>query len=468
MSYNYLVGIECENDVFTYSFERPYLKEFLKNDDSQRFQNIFEKINLDDVIKEISHSISKWKINTGTIINLGSYFEFIVDRQILYLPEVIHRYKLKKEYTPSQALDYFMNNEINIDSNIAFIILILCVIRKFWGDYEFNKLAPIFILQSDKFENLPLFKTLFRTKKYGQLKPCDIDEQKNKINTFPIGTYCNINSSIGWYQNIVAKHNFNKIDINKIVNQSIYIGNGRFIGFWNEYNLLTNDDTISCQIKHFDEIIDSITINGKRNILENVKNENDFYKHRYIIYNLDNQDGFNHNNKFNKLDNNKITETIATINNLDESKSSQSSKLLTIHNHFLPIGIAGFSDLYFDTQFFEKNNYQDFLIGQSHYKDCLSALLLAYQKGKIRFNEILDIYTSINNLQKEYPIFAMTDTQRHIVFNLIGWNDTYPKSDVVVQNISKEQFINFPTSITYPELLSQDNNNKYPIVYYNN
>jgi hypothetical protein len=238
---------------------------------------------------ELKESISRWKFNTSTIINLGTYFEFIVDRQILYLPEIIHRYKLKKEYTPCQALDYFMNNEINIDSNLAFIILILFAIRKFWGDNEFNKLAPIFILQSEKFENLSLFKILFRTKNYGQLKPCDSLEQKNQINKMPIGTYCSINSSIGWYQNIIAKDNFNKIDINKIGNQSIYIGNGNFIGFWND---------MTYQIKKFDEIIDNLTIDGKRKLLENIKNENDFYKHRYVIYKLDSEDGFNHHHKF--------------------------------------------------------------------------------------------------------------------------------------------------------------------------
>lgn len=457
MSYNYLVGVENENNMISYLFERQYLREFLDKNNNNRFQNIFEKVNFEEIVKEFEQSISRWKINQSSIINLGIYFEFIVDRQILYLPEIIHRYKLKKEYTPSQALDYFMNNEIIIDINMAFIILILCVIRKFWGDDQFNKLAPIFILQSDKFENLPLFKILFRTKKYGQLKPCDTNHQKHEINKMSIGTYCSITSSIGLYQNIIAKNNFNKIDINKIMSQSIYIGNGNFIGFW-------NDNNIKCQIRKFDEIIENLTIDGKRTLLENIKNETEFYKHQYIIYNLDIEDGFNHYYKFNKLDNDKITQKISEINIIEQENNS---KISIIHNHFLPIGISGFSDLYFDTQFFENNNYQEFLIEQSHYRDCISALLLAYQKGKLIFNEILDTYMNIINLQKEYPIFAMTDTQRHIVFNLIGWDDIYPKSDIVVQNVHKNQFVNFPTSITYPDLLSQDNNNKYPIIYYN-
>lgn len=468
--YHYLLGIETEKDVFTYSQESPYLKEFIDSSiqDNSRYQNIFEKINLEELIKDINQYISKWKFDPANLKDLGPYFEFIIDRRILQSPEVVHLYKLKKEYTPCQALDYFKENEINLDCSLAISIFILFAVRKFWGDDEFNKLAPIFVLQGTTLETSPLFKILFRTKNYGQMKPCDLDEQKKKLRDLPIGTYTYIRGSIGWYQHITQKSNFKDgVETNRQGENSIYLGNGRFMGFWRDDAFVNGGEDnhkASFQIKTFDDIIESLSVNGKRTLSENLKNEAEFYNHRYLVYRLDEEDGFVPKRKFNQINGKEISQHIQSYFNQDK----EDDKFFKIHNHFLPVGIAGFSDLYLDTQFFDQNNYQTFIEEQNHYRNFLSGLLLAYQRGTIQFHEILDTFVTMDNLQREYPILALTDSQRHIVFSLIGWDDRYPKVEAVTQTVKKESFVNFPTSVTHPELLSIDSHNKYPITFHAN
>jgi len=411
---NYVLGIETIEDVFLYIHESPYLKNSIDpTKKTKNYINIFKEINLDEVMSKFNKASSKWTFNKSNVNDLGSYFDVYAEHKNSQSPEYMLNYKLKKEHTPVDFMTYIMKNSINVDSSIAMTLFMLYCVWKYVGDEKFNRLHPFFIIKSISLTMNPLIKLLFKTKNYGHMKPCDIDQQKKELETLPVGSYCYMRGSMGWYNFITSRNRYNnKIDLNQQGENLFYLGNQKFMSFGNRKH---KGNSVSFETHDFDTLLDNLMVNGKKKLLDSVDDHRHLYR-RYLVYYLDS------NSK--DLDNITINNYIQKA--FEEGREMDDPKINIIYNPFDVMGINGYSDMYLDLDVFNINNLDQMLEDQVHYKSLVDGVLKAYRRGMFNIQDLNMISTALDSLDKDFLMFGLIDYQRHQYFNLLGWDDNIP------------------------------------------
>lgn len=426
-SKNYLIGVEVQDDTFMYVHESPYLKNKIpKNANFKRdYVNIFEKLDLEKEIEEINKATLKWNFQSDKTCDLGPYFDVYCEHKMSQSPEYVFHYKLKKEHTPSQAMKYFMSHSIAIDCSLGMTIFILYLTWKYLGDEKFDRLHPIFILKSISVNINPLIKLLFKTYRFGRFEPCKIDEHTEKIKKFRPGTFCYIRGVMGWYNFIVSPEKFdrNKLEVNRQGENLIYVGNGKFLGYWRRdaFDSECKDNTASFVSQDYQTIIDSLNVNGKRTLLESVDNHRHLYQ-RYLVYYMDDEDNSDIDSKSININRNKVASYVGNV--LDEGREEEDSKLNVLYNPFESLGIDGYSDMYLDMSVIR--NIDKFIEEQKYYQEMVDAIFKAYQRNFFTINDSVLLLGALDNFEREYNMFGIIDNLRHVYHNLVGWDHKIP------------------------------------------
>jgi len=437
-STNYVLGVETSENNFTYVHESPYLKEKV-DPKKKHYVNIFEKINLNEAIEELNKASKKWTFNATQLSDLGPYFDVHAEHKNHQSPEYIFHFKLKKEHTPVEAMNYFMTHEINVECSVGMTIFILHCLWKYLGNKKFNKLHPLFVIKSISVNINPIIQLLFRTRNCGHMEPCDIESQKENLKHLPAGSYCYLRGSMGWYNYITSSNRYDKkvIEINRQGENLLYLGDNKFLGFWRRdaFDASYKGDSAAFVTQDFDDILDSLMVNGKRTLLESVDNHRHLYR-RFLVYHLDESDGVNVNAKSCHIDNQKIGKYVEKV--FQEQREMTDEKLNILYNPFDVMGIDGFSDMYLDLDIL--SNLDQVIADQVHYKNLVEGALKAYRRGFIAIQDTTLLQVAMDNLEREYPMFGLVDYQRHKYFSLCGWDDHVP-------SINKNELVNFPVCL---------------------
>ena len=434
---NYVLGVETMENFFTYVQESPYLKEYVDpKRKGKKYVNIFEEVDLDQAVKELNKAAEKWTFNATELSDLGPYFDLHAEHKSNQSPEYIFHYKLKKEHTPVEAMTYIMNNPINAECSVGMTIFILYCLWKYLGNKKFNKLHPFFVIKSISVNINPIIQLLFRTKTFGHMEPCNIQSQKENLKSLSPGSYCYIRGSMGWYNFITSRNRYNQktIEINRQGENLLYMGNNKFLGFWRQdaFDPKYKGDAAAFVTQEYDDILDSLMVNGKRTLLESVDNHRHLYR-RYMVYYLDETDNISLDSKSTHIDQNKINAYIEKV--FRECREFDDPKLKIIYNPFDVMGIDGFSDMYLDLDVLD--NLDKVMEEQTHYRALVEGVLKAYRRGFIDIRNTNVLQVAMDNLEREYPMFGLVDYQRHKYFSLAGWDDNVP-------NLKDHELINFP------------------------
>lgn len=438
-------GSTPESMQFAFINNRPFIKDRPNLDSKQKDQyvNIFTEETLKNTILEFNKSQTLWE-PILQISNLGPYFETYYENK--QGQEAIITHKLKQGHKPSQAMEYFKNELIYVNANMATLILILEMVKKHVGDETFDLLHPIFVLICCPIDQNPLIQFLFRSNNFGKMRPCAISEQEKTVRKMNTGSLAYIRGSLGWYNFIMnmERYNSDKINPELMGCPGIVLDQDNFIT-WDAENY-------SFVIKPLKQIVEELATKGKENLMESVDKRKTIYK-RYLVYQLNTSNPeFRLENKSQELRLQVIGEHIKKI--FDQHQEHNSNVMKVQYDPFLPVGIDGICDMYLDLDAFnriEELGQETTIIGQF-----MEYVLLAYKRGVYDMDEAFAIYRSFVNYPKEYISLLIIDSFRHQVHNLYGWNNKVPQFPETVE----------PTSGVFDAKLIPEIPRLYPIEHH--